>query len=258
LSTKIHPTAIIEKGAKLDHDVTIGPFAYIGPRVQLGAQSIVHHHATIEGKSIIGEKCQIYPYALIGGMTQDLKYKNGTPGLLIGDRNIFREYVTVHIATHQDHYTRIGNDNLILAYSHIAHDCQIGDFLVMSSNAALAGHVHLGNHVNIAWNTGIHQFCHIGSYTMIGGCSKVVQDVPHYMTADGRPAKVKNINKIGLQRAGFSSDDIQIAHYAYKLFYREGLNRSQALEQMRSYKQNNSPIIKNIINFIEQSERGLA
>ena len=206
----------------------------------------------------IGPQCQIFPYALIGGMTQDLKYQSTDSGVSIGRDNILREYTTIHVATQKDAYTALGDNNVILDYSHIAHDCQVGNHLVMSSHAALAGHVTIGDHVNIGWSTGIHQFCRIGDHTMIGACSKVVQDVPPYMLADGNPAEVKTVNKIGLQRAGFSSKAIALARLAYKCLYRQPDSRAQALQKLQAHEQADGEILQNILNFIPQSHRGLA
>ena len=258
MSVRIHPTAVVEQGAQLDTGVVIGAFAYIGPRVQIGADSVVHHHATVENQVYIGAECEVFPYALIGGLTQDLKYTGADTGIKIGSRNILREYTSVHIATKEGEYTTLGDDNVLLAYSHIAHDCEVGNHLIMSSHAALAGHVRLGDHINISWNSGVHQFCNVGDYAMIGGCSKVVQDVPPYMLADGNPARVKTINKIGLERAGFSSEEIALARSAYKCLYRETHSREEALLKLHNHKEASGRVLQTILNFVEQSARGLA
>lgn len=256
--SRIHPTAIIEKGAKLADSVQVGAYAYIGPQVKIGAGTVIQHHATVEGFTEMGEDNEVFPYALIGGKTHDLKYKGGEPGLRIGNRNVFREYSTVHLATQAGDFTIIGDDNVILAYSHVAHDCVIGNHLVMSSHAALGGHVVLGNYVNIGWGVGVHQFCRIGDYAMAGACSKVVQDVPPFMIADGNPATVRTINKVGLERRGFTSEDIELVRFVYKTLYREGLNRSQALERLQAHPKAGEPIIRLILTFAESSQRGFA
>lgn len=254
----LHPTAIIEPGALLADDVTVGAYAYIGGEVTLGAGTVVHHHATVEGLTTLGEQNEVWPYALIGGKTHDLKYTGGKPGLRTGDRNVFREYVTVHCGTKDGEFTEIGDDNVILAYSHIAHDCQIGNHLIMSSHAAFGGHCIVGNHVNIGWNAGIHQFCRIGDYAMIGACAKAVQDVLPLMIADGNPAEVKTINKVGLDRDGYTSEEISLARSVYKILYREQLNRAQALEKLQVHPQADSRIIKAILDFSAGSLRGWA
>ncbi len=254
----IHPTAIIEDGAQLADDVTVGAYAYIGKDVRLGAGCVVHHHATVEGLTTLGEQNEVWPYAMIGGKTHDLKFNGGQPGLKIGNRNVFREYVTVHTATRDGGVTLVGDDNVILAYSHIAHDCQIGNRLIMSSHAAFGGHVIVGDHVNIGWNAGIHQFCRIGDYAMVGACAKLVQDVPPMMIADGNPAEVKTINKVGLERDGFDADEIALARSAYKIIYREHLNRAQALDKLREHDETEGRVIQCILNFAKGSVRGWA
>lgn len=256
---KIHPTAIIEDGAKIADDVTIGAYAYIGAEVSIGAGTILEHHATVDGFTTMGEDNQISPYAFIGGKTHDLKYTGGKPGLKIGSRNVFREYSTVHLATNDAEFTVLGDDNVILAYSHVAHDCIIGNHLVMSSHAALGGHVLVGNHCNIGWGVGLHQFCRIGDHAMAGACSKVVQDIPPYMIADGNPAEVRTINKVGLERNGFTSEDIELVRSIYKTLYREGLNRSQAREKLGENPKATEPTLKLVIDFLEQGgKRGIA
>ncbi len=254
----IHPTAIIEDGAQLGENVSVGAYAYIGPEVELGDGCMVHHHATVEGYTRMGPENEVFPYAMIGGKTHDLKFKGGRPGLAVGEGNVFREYVTVHAATNDAEFTVVGNGCTILAYSHVAHDCLIGDHLIMSSHAALGGHVIIGDHANIGWGVGVHQFVHIGSHAMIGACSKAVQDVPPFMLADGNPAHVRFINKIGLERAGYTPEQLDTARTVYKVLYREGLNRSQAIAALREHPDNASPIIQTVLEFIESSDRGVA
>ncbi|MFM7209696.1 MAG: acyl-ACP--UDP-N-acetylglucosamine O-acyltransferase, partial [Verrucomicrobiota bacterium] len=183
MAARIHPTAIVEPGARLGADVEVGAYAFVGADVTLGDRTKVLHHATVEGRTETGPDCEVHPYALIGGRTQDLKARPGRPGLRIGARNVFREYVSVHLGTQEGEWTVLGDDNVLLAYSHVAHDCVIGNHLVMSSHSAVAGHVHVGDHVNIGWNAGIHQFCRIGDHAMVAACSKCVQDVPPFVIA---------------------------------------------------------------------------
>lgn len=253
----IHPTAIIEDGAEIASDVSVGPYAYIGHLAKIGPGTIIHHHASVEGDTQIGSNNEIFPFAIIGGKTHDLKHQGGNPGLKIGDNNTFREYTTVHTATNDGDFTRLGNNNVILAYSHIAHDCQIGNHLVMSSHSALAGHVIIQNHVNIGWNVGVHQFCHLGEYSMLGACSKIVQSVLPYMLADGNPATIRTINKIGLERAGFNPEQIEAIRFIYQTLYRKGLNRTQALDALKEYDDSQHPFIQTILMFVDQSDRGL-
>jgi len=252
----IHPTAIIEDGAQLADDVVVGAYAFIGGEATIGAGTIVHHHATVEGWTTLGKQNEVWPYAMVGGKTHDLKFAGGKPGLRIGSRNVFREYVTVHCGTKDGEMTLMGDDNVILAYSHIAHDCTIGSHLIMSSHAAFGGHCVVGDHVNIGWNAGIHQFCRIGHHAMIGACAKAVQDIPPMMIADGNPADVKTINKVGLEREGFSPEEISLARSVYKILYREHLNRGQALERLRAHPELESRIVQFVLNFADGSVRG--
>lgn len=257
--SKIHPTAIIESGAVLGDDVEVGAYAYIGGSVKIGKGTIIAHHATVDGNTVIGEYNQIFPYAYIGGKTHDLKYRGGNPGLIIGDRNVFREYTTAHLATRDGEYTVIGNDNNILAYSHIAHDCIVGNKIVMSSHAALGGHVVLEDYVVIGWGSGAHQFCRIGEYAMLSASSKLVKDLPPFLMADGSPAEVCAINKINMQRNGFSSEGIDIAYSAFKLIYKRRLSRTNAVEELSRKDYSQSRVAQSIIRFMHgKSERGIA
>ena len=257
--SKIHPTAIIESGAVLGDDVEVGAYAYIGGSVKIGKGTIIAHHATVDGNTVIGEYNQIFPYAYIGGKTHDLKYRGGNPGLIIGDRNVFREYTTAHLATRDGEYTVIGNDNNILAYSHIAHDCIVGNKIVMSSHAALGGHVVLEDYVVIGWGSGAHQFCRIGEYAMLSASSKLVKDLPPFLVADGTPAEVCAINKINMQRNGFSSEEIDIAYSAFKLIYKRRLSRTNAVEELSRKDYSQSRVAQSIICFMHgESERGIA
>ena len=256
--SEIHPTAIIEEGAQLAPEVTIGAYAYIGKNVIIGRGSYIHHHATVDGNTTLGERNEVFPYAFIGGKTQDLKHTGGWTGLTVGDDNTFREYVTVHCGTHEGEITAVGNHNVMLAYSHIAHDCVVGDHLVMSASSALGGHCVVGNHVNIGWNAGIHQFCRIGDYAMASACSKVVQDIPPYMIADGNAAEVKIFNKVGLSRQGFSEEELALVKFIYKAFYRQGLNRTQACQKLKEHPDAANPVLTRFLAFAESSDRGFA
>ncbi len=258
MPTIIHPTAIVEPGAELADGVSIGAYAYIGSKVVLGERTTVHHHATVDGNTVMGEENEVHPYAFIGGQTQDLSYKGGDVGLTIGHRNIFREYTTVHGSTIPGTRTILGDDNAILAYSHIAHDCKVGNHLVMSSNAALAGHVEVGNWVNIAWSAGMHQHGKIGDYAMAAAIAKCTQDIPPFMIADGSPAQVRTINKVCLERRGFREPDIKLARRIFKAIYREGLNRSQAMAKLESFEEAQHPLVQLMLEFARKSKRGFA
>lgn len=257
MAVAIHPSAIVESGAQLGDGVQVEAFAYIASTVKIGNGTVIRHHASVEGNTTIGNHNLVAPYACIGGLTQDLKYKGGVVGLTIGDYNQFREYVTIHAATTDQAKTKLGNYNVMLAYSHVAHDCVVGDHNVMSGNSALAGHVVIGNQTNIAWSAGIHQFCQIGDYAMVSACSKVVQDILPFMIADGNPAKVRAVNKIGLQRNGFSDHQINDIKEIFKELYKSGKNRTQALAFLEK-KFSKNPSYNQMLRFIQNSTRGLA
>jgi UDP-N-acetylglucosamine acyltransferase len=259
MATKIHSQSIVEEGAQIGQDVEVEAFAIVGKNAIIGDGSIIRHHATVEGSVTLGKNNEIYPYALIGGLTHDLKFTGGEPKLIIGSNNIFREYVTAHVATNAEDSTCIGSNNVFLAYSHVAHDCKVGNHLVMSSHSALGGHVGVDDHVNIGWGVGVHQFCRLGRHCMVSACSKLVQDVPPFMLADGSPAEIRSINKVGMERSGFTKAEIDIAKGVFKTLFRGDLTRRQAID----YLQNGSglageEITSEIIKFAQESERGLA
>jgi UDP-N-acetylglucosamine acyltransferase len=254
----IHPTAVIDSTAQLGEDVDIGPFCYIGPGVTLGAGSRLHHHASIEGNTALGERCEVFPYACIGGKTQDLKYKGGSPGVRIGARNVFREYVTIHAATKDGEFTVVGDDNLLLAYVHVAHDCRLGNRIIASNYVGLAGHVIVEDHVVFGAMSGVHQFCRVGTFAMVAAYAKVIQDPPPYFITEGSPAEVRAINKVGLERNGFTPEQMERVKAIHRLLYRDGLNRSQALEKLAAHAYAGSPEFQHILKFAQTTERGLA
>ena len=258
MSSHLHPTAIIEPGAQLGEGVEIGAYAFVGAGVVLGAGTKLHHHASVEGNTVVGAQCEVFPYACIGGKTQDLKFKGGNPGLRIGDRNVFREYVTVHAATFDGDLTRVGSDIAFLASSHIAHDCVLGNHIIMSNGVVLAGHVVVDDHVVIGGYGGVHQFCRVGAHAMLSAMAKLVQDLPPYFIADGTPAEVRAINRVGLERSGFSPQQLERVKQIHRILYRDGLNRSQALEKLASHADAASDEFQSVLSFAQKSERGLA
>ncbi len=258
MPAKIHPLAIVETDVVLGDGVEIGPFAFIGAGVRIGAGTKVHHHASVEGRTEVGRDCEIFPYCSIGAKTQDLKFKGGVPGTRIGDRNVFREYVSVHAATNDGEFTVIGSDNTLLAYSHVAHDCVLGNHIVMSNSISLAGHVTVEDHVTIGGVAGIHQFCRIGAYAMVSAYAKVVQDIAPYFIADGQPAIIRSINKVGLERKGFTAEQLDRVKQVYRVLFREGLNRTQALEKLGAHAAASTEEFQRILAFAAKSERGLA
>ncbi|MBL9201785.1 MAG: acyl-ACP--UDP-N-acetylglucosamine O-acyltransferase [Opitutaceae bacterium] len=258
MAAKIHPTAIVEPGAHLGVEVELGAYAYVGGQVVLGDRVRLHHHASVEGNTHVGEATEIFPYACIGGKTQDLKFKGGHPGLRIGARNVFREYVTIHAATNDGDFTRVGSDNVLLAACHVAHDCVLGDHIVMSNSALVAGHVVIEDHVVVGGNGGIHQFCRLGAYAMLSATAKLVHDLPPFFIADGTPAKVRAINQVGLERNGFAPEQLDRVKQIHRILYRDGLNRSQALEKLAAHADAGSEEFRRVLAFAEGSTRGLA
>lgn len=256
MSGLIHPTAIIEPGAQLGEGVAIGAYAYVGGRAVIGDRCVLHHHANVEGRTVLGRECEVFPFTCIGTKTHDLKYRGGEPGLRVGDRNVFREYVSVHGATEPDRETIMGHDNVILAYGHVAHDCVVGNHLVMSAQAALAGHVQVQDHVNIGWGAGVHQFCRVGSHAMLSAMSKIVQDVPPFVIADGNPAVARSINKVGLERGGFTPERLEAVKQCFRILYRAGLNRSQALAELARHPLAGTEEFKLVLAFAQGSDRG--
>ncbi len=258
MATSIHPTAVVDSAAQLGVDVEIGPLCYVGPGVTLGDRTRLHHHASVEGNTVLGEACEIFPFACIGGKTQDLKFRGGNPGVRIGARNVFREYFTVHAATAPEGLTIIGDDNTFLAYGHIAHDCIFGSHIVMSNSTLIAGHVQVEDHVVMGGNAGVHQFCRIGAHAMVSACAKVVQDIAPFFIADGVPAVIRAFNKVGLERRGFTPEQMERVKQAYRILFRDGLNRTQALEKLQQHESASSAEFQRILTFAAKSERGLA
>ncbi|MBM3861559.1 MAG: acyl-ACP--UDP-N-acetylglucosamine O-acyltransferase [Verrucomicrobia bacterium] len=256
-SANIHPTAVVDARAQIGADCEVGPYCIIGPNVKLGDGSRLHSHVVLDGLTIIGPRCEFYPFACIGLKTQDLKWKGGNCHLEIGSENVFREHVTVHTATGDGGVTRIGSHNNFLAYSHIAHDCCVGNRVIFSNNGTLAGHVIVEDHAIIGGLAAIHQFCRIGAMSIIGGCTKVVQDVPPYMIADGNPAVTRGVNKVGLERNGVSETAQKALREAYKIVFRSGLTVGNALDRVR-IEVPPSKEIDHFINFCRTSERGIA
>ena len=253
---QIHPTAIVDAKAQIGAGTIVGPYCVIAADVTLGPECWLQHHITLCGPTRAGARNKFYAYCSIGQQTQDLKYQGEPTYLEIGNENTFREFVTINRSTSSDGKTRVGNCGNFLAYSHIGHDCTVGDGVIFSNNGTLAGHVQVGDHAVMGGLTAVHQFCRIGRFAITGGCSKIVQDVPPFMIADGNPAKVRGINLIGLERKGFPADNLKPIKEAFRLIYRSKLNTRQAIEAMRKDLPQNEEI-KEIIEFIEKSERGI-
>ncbi|MGO8764968.1 MAG: acyl-ACP--UDP-N-acetylglucosamine O-acyltransferase [Limisphaerales bacterium] len=253
----VHPTAIIHSKAKIGAHCVIGPYCVIGEHVVLGEKCRLHSHVVIDGHTKLGKGNEIFPFASLGLKTQDLKWKGGDTRVEIGDANTFREYVTVHSATGEGEVTRVGSHNHILAYCHIAHNCVLGNKIIMSNVATLAGHVVVEDFAVVGGLAAVHQFCRIGKMAMIGGCSKVVQDVPPFMMADGNPAATRTINKTGMERNGISGDALVALRSAYKILFREGLTVSNAVAKVEK-KLPDLPEVRHLVQFVRASERGIS
>jgi len=253
----IHPTAIIHPGAKIGLQCEVGPYCVIGEHVSLGDGCRLHSHVVIDGHTRLGPGNEIFPFACVGLKTQDLKWKGGVTSTEIGSNNTFREYVTIHSATSDGEATRVGSHNHILAYCHIAHNCVLGDHIIISNVGTLAGHVTVEDHAVIGGLAAVHQFCRIGKFAMIGGCSKVVQDVPPFMIADGNPAETRTVNKVGLERNGFSEETQHGLRQAYKLLFREGLTIPNAIAKIEK-ELPASDEMRHLIQFVRASERGIS
>ncbi|MGD0537843.1 MAG: acyl-ACP--UDP-N-acetylglucosamine O-acyltransferase [Verrucomicrobiota bacterium] len=252
----IHPTAIVDSRARIGTGCEIGPYCVVGPDVSLGESCRLHSHVVIDGHTTLGRDNEIFPFACLGLKTQDLKWKGGVTRTQIGDANTFRECVTVHSATSDGETTVIGSHNHILAYCHLAHNVVLGNHIIMSSYAGLAGHVVVGDHAVLAGYVAVHQFCRIGQMAIIGGCSKVRQDVPPFMLADGNPARVRTINKVGLERNGLPEATQAALRQAYKVLFRDGLNLANAMARIEA-ELPALPELAHLVAFVRTSERGI-
>ncbi|MEY3018232.1 MAG: UDP-N-acetylglucosamine acyltransferase [Pseudomonadota bacterium] len=229
----IHPSAVIDPSAVIGSNVTIGPFCVVGADVAIGDNCVLNSHVVLQGPTVLGKNNHIFQFATVGEATPDLKFKGEKTRLVIGDNNVIREGVTIHRGTVQDRAeTTIGNDNLIMAYAHIGHDCVVGNHCILVNNAALAGHVVVGDWAILAGYSLVHQFCQIGAHSFCGMGSAVNKDVPAYVTVFGNPAEAKTINAEGLKRRGFSAEAIAAIRKAYKIVYRSGLTLADAQQEL--------------------------
>ncbi|ANH68371.1 acyl-ACP--UDP-N-acetylglucosamine O-acyltransferase [Mitsuaria sp. 7] len=259
---RIHPTAIIDPQAQLDDTVQVGPYAVIGPEVRIGAGTRVGPHTVIEGRTTIGRDNAIFQFASIGAMPQDMSHGGEVTELVIGDRNTIREFCTFNTGTFKEQgVTRVGSDNWIMAYVHLAHDVIVGDHCVLANNATLAGHVHVGDWATIGGLTGVHQFVHVGAHAMIGFQGHVAQDVAPYMTVDGNPLEVRAVNLTGLRRRGFSNDRIGVIRQIHKLLFRDGTTLEQSVANIEALKQGQDAEsmrdIQAMLDFLAGAKRGL-
>jgi UDP-N-acetylglucosamine acyltransferase len=253
----IHPTAVVESGAELDPSCEVGPYAVIGPHVRVGAGTIIGAHAVVSGHTTIGQGNRIFPHAALGGVPQDLKYRGEPTRLEIGDRNTFREYVTVNLGTvGGGGVTVVGDGCLLMANSHVGHDCRIGDHAIIANSVALAGHIVLEDHVHISGLAAAHQFTRIGRLSFVSGLTGVVMDVAPYTTVAGARAELAGLNTIGMQRAGMSEEQISRVKQAYKIVFRSNLGLAEAIAQLRA-ELGAHPEIAHLVAFLEGTQRGV-
>lgn len=253
----IHPTAIVSKKAELAGDIEVGAFSIVGDFVRIGRGCKIGSHCLVEGNTSIGDNCRIFSGAVIGSQPQDLKYKGEKSFLEIGNNNIIREYCTFNIGTGEGGKTVVGNDNLFMAYSHVAHDCKVGNDCVLANNGTLAGHVTIDDGAVVGGLVAIHQFVRMGTLSIVGGCSKVVQDIPPYSTCDGHPARVYGLNLVGLRRHKFSRESIAQLNQAFKILFNSGLAPKHALDKIKEQLKP-SREISILTDFVKSSQRGIS
>jgi len=251
----IHPTAIIEKGAEIADDTAIGPYCVIGGNVVIGAGTRLISHVTLDGQTTIGSSCTIHPFVSLGGPPQDITYQGEETTCLVGNNNVIREYVTVNRGTKSSGTTRVGNNNFIMAYSHIAHDCVVGSNVIMPNCATLAGHVHVDDFATLGGLCAIHQFCRVGKYAFVSGLTGVPKDVPPFVMAAGSRATLYGLNVVGLERRGFSREEIATLKKAYRILFRSSLSLQASLEQIEE--ELDGEHVRELVTFIRSSERGI-
>lgn len=261
MTALIHSTALIDPKAQLHPSVSVGAYSIIGPNVQIGADTVVGAHCIIDGHTTIGQANHFYRFCSIGGMPQDKKYAGEITHLAMGDRNMVREYVTINTGTVQDGgVTRLGSDNWIMAYVHVAHDCQIGNQTILANGVQMGGHVHIGDWAIVGGLVAIHQFGKIGAHSMTGGQSALHMDIPPYVMGSGNPCVPVGINVEGLKRRGFSTESISALRDAYKIIYRRGLSMSEACAEIRRRQQSEPAVastLQPLLDFVEASARGI-
>ncbi|CAG7857324.1 UDP-N-acetylglucosamine acyltransferase [biofilm metagenome] len=253
----IHPTAIIDSSAELASNVAVGPFSVIGPEVKIDVGTVIGSHVVIKGPTSIGKYNTIYQFTSVGENPQDKKYANEVTRLEIGDRNTIREFATLHRGTKQDRsVTKIGSDNLFMAYTHVAHDCVIGDHVIMANGASLAGHVQLQSHAILGGFTLVHQFTKIGQYSFAAMGSAITQDIPPFVMVGGKPTKPHGINSVGMERNGIAAEDIRLIRKAYKMIYKMNLRLEDAIDQMEDIA-GDSKELSMMVNFLRSVSRGI-
>ncbi|HEX37735.1 MAG TPA: acyl-ACP--UDP-N-acetylglucosamine O-acyltransferase [Candidatus Cloacimonetes bacterium] len=257
MKPRIHKTAIVDKNAQLGNDVEIGPYSIIGPKVILQDGVKVSSNVVIDGRTTIGKNCRLFHSAVVGTEPQDLKYAGEDTAVEIGENTTIREFATVNKSTNPEEPTRVGSNCLLMIYTHVAHDCQLGDRVILANSVNLAGHVIIENNATIGGITPVHQFCRIGCYAFIGGFSRISMDIAPYTRGASVPYRTAGLNSIGLQRNNFSSETRMILRRLYKIFYKSNLNTTQAIEKIRQDLEM-IPEVIHFIDFVEHSERGVA
>lgn len=255
---KVDKHAVVHKDAQIGDNCVIGPFSTVGAHVTIGANTVLRSNVVIEGHTTIGEECDIFPFVTIGIQSQDQKYVPGTITYArVGNRNTIREFVSIHSATEEGTTTTLGDDCALLAQSHVAHNCTVGNHVVMSHAATLAGHVTIGDYANIGGLSAIHQFCHVGRAAMVGGMCRVIQDVLPFTIAEGFPAHMRVINKVGMERAGYTSQEIAEVRKAFRILFMRELRLETAVKQVKE-EFADSENVKLMLDAIDSSQRGLA
>ena len=254
--SNIHPTAIVEEGAVLGEGVKLGAYCVVGPHVKIGDKTELMAHAVVDGYTTIGSECVIHPFARIGGQTQDLKYKGGAPGVIVGDKTVLRECVTINAGTHDGEMTEVGSGCLLMAYSHVAHACKIGNGVIIANGTQLAGDVTVEDFAIIEGLCGVVQFRRIGTMAFLGGYTKATKDVPPFMIADGLDIEIRGFNKVGMERRGVSEESRAAVKEAYRILYRKKLPLAEAIELIEKDVAQ-TPEIKYLLDFIRSSESGI-
>ncbi|MBI4746131.1 MAG: acyl-ACP--UDP-N-acetylglucosamine O-acyltransferase [Deltaproteobacteria bacterium] len=257
MSTRIHNTAVVHPNAEIAEDAEIGPYAVIGEFVKIGSRTRIGSHTVIEGWTEIGKNCDINHSVVIGAPPQDIHYKGQRAFVKIGDNNVLREFVTIHRASNEDGVTTIGNGNYFMTYCHVAHDCKVGNNIIMANNAGLSGHVEVGDNAVISGLLGVHQFVRIGTMCMVGGMSRVLRDIVPYIITEGHTAAPRGLNVIGLRRNGVGSETRSEIKKAYKLLFRSGLTTQEALSRIKTEVRDTKEI-QEFVRFVEGSKRGIA
>lgn len=256
MTARIHSTAIVDDGATIGADVEIGPFAIVGPGCALGDGCVLGPRATLERNVTLGRNVKVGVGSVLGGDPQDLKYRGEVTWVEVGDNSVIREYSTINRGTTESHRTTVGRGSFIMSYVHLAHDCHVGDGVIISNGVQLAGHVLVEDRAIISGLSAVHQFARIGRHSFVGGCSRVAKDVPPFLKAVGNPVKLYGLNTVGLQRSGFSADSVRELKRAYRLLFRSDLNVSQAIDRVRE-EVPDLPEVRQFLGFIEASPRGI-